>query len=105
MATSLDLIIDATDPQLAPVHQLLPFRPVASTIWRWYRKGKAGVLLPAIRVGRRLYSTPAAINAWCRAVTAAERADQIEAPAPSEAGDDAAPLSGEEAELEAELQS
>ena len=43
-----------------------------STIWRWYRKGVAGVKLETICIGRTRYTSVEALQRFFAAVTAAK---------------------------------
>lgn len=45
------------------------------TVWRWALRGVAGVKLPTVCVGSKRFTTRAAFEAWCEAVTAARNGE------------------------------
>lgn len=47
---------------LAEASRVLPGHPCIPTIWRWCAKGCRGIRLKAIRLGRRWYISPAALQ-------------------------------------------
>ena len=43
-----------------------------ATVWRWSRKGRLGIILPHVRIGRAVMSTEAALRWFIAETTAAE---------------------------------
>lgn len=69
---------------LSEAAKLIPTRPHISTLWRWCRKGVNGVRLEYTRAGRRILTTPDALEAFCRALADADRErDAVRTPTPS----------------------
>lgn len=61
----------------------VPGRPHVSTIWRWMKKGASSargrVKLTYYRVGGRIYTTPADIDAFVARLTEIDQAESPEA--------------------------
>ena len=58
---------------LAEAGQIIPVKRDPSTVWRWINVGRLGVKLESLEVGGVTYTSRAAIQAYCEAVTAAKR--------------------------------
>ena len=56
---------------LAQAARVIPGRPHVATVYRWVRSGTRGVLLESFVRGGRRFTTPAAIENFIRATTAA----------------------------------
>ena len=54
-------------------------RPSTNSMWRWCRRGVRGIRLGYVRVGRKICTTPAAINAFCNELA---EADELPAATP-----------------------
>ena len=54
---------------LAEAAKLVPGRPHTTTIWRWCRRGHAGIRLDYIRCGRRIYTSREALQRFFSKVT------------------------------------
>lgn len=66
--------MDVLDQELMPLAEAckrLPGRPNLATLWRWRTVGVRGVKLATVLVGGRRMVSPAMLNAFCLAVTAA----------------------------------
>ena len=59
---------------VAQAGQLIPGKRDPSTIWRWINKGRYGVRLESLEIGGVTYTSRAAIQEFCEAVTAAKHA-------------------------------
>ncbi len=57
--------------ELTDVPALLPHRPSYPTVFRWAIKGIDGTRLEAVRMGRRWYTTRAALDTFSRTLAAA----------------------------------
>lgn len=55
-------------------------RPAISTLWRWCRKGRRGVHLEYVRIGRKICTTRQALYRFF--VAAAEADEPLETPPP-----------------------
>lgn len=56
--------------ELTDVPALLPHRPSYPTVFRWAIKGIDGTRLEAVRMGRRWYTTRAALDIFSRTLAA-----------------------------------
>lgn len=56
-------------------------RPHINVVRRWSKRGLAGIPMPSIRLGLRLYTTIGALSWWLAATTAASRSGNEPAPA------------------------
>jgi hypothetical protein len=68
--------IDFTSENLLTLAQAansLPGRPSASSLWRWARRGINGVKLEYLRVGRKIFVTPVALNRFFQNLAAADQ--------------------------------
>lgn len=64
-------LIDGKPLSLAEAARELPGHPNPSTLWRWRTKGVRGVRLKTILIGGRRHVTPAALDEFITATTAA----------------------------------
>ena len=84
--------VSVRTPGLVPLPALLKFlpegRPSPQTLWRWTHGLSAdGIRLPAIKVGRKWYSTREALD-WFLAARTQTSLDRSEATAADDATDD-----------------
>ncbi len=63
---------------LSQAARTLPTKPSPSTLWRWCRRGCKGVRLDYARVGRRIVTTPEALDCFARALAELDACEQSE---------------------------
>lgn len=74
------MITQSLVPLGTAVHQLIGRNVAPATLWRWHRKGIAGVKLNVTRLGGRVYVRPGDLGEFMRAITAAAAGGQVAAP-------------------------
>ena len=67
------MILNGSAINLNQAAKLLPNRPHISTLWRWCRKGVNGVRLDYWRAGRRILTTPEALEQFCARLAEADQ--------------------------------
>ncbi|MEE9296082.1 MAG: DUF1580 domain-containing protein [Phycisphaerae bacterium] len=70
------MLLDGNAIDLNAAAKLLPNRPHISTLWRWCRKGVNGIRLDYWRAGRRILTTPEALERFCTRLAEADRAGE-----------------------------
>lgn len=76
--------IDIFDNPLttAQAGRMLPGHPDPSTVWRWMKKGRGGIRLDYVRVGRKIVTDRPALERFVQRLTEADAApDAPTAPA------------------------
>ncbi|TWU08852.1 hypothetical protein CA54_40890 [Symmachiella macrocystis] len=71
VSTSRDVLIDPFGEDTEPISQIcksIPGKPSAQTVWRWIVKGRQGVFLKAIPIGREYATNREAVTAFLNAV-------------------------------------
>ena len=64
------------DPELVTLDEaadMVPGGVHPATVWRWINNGHFGVHLDSVKIGRKTYTTYAALRTFCDEVTVAKR--------------------------------
>ena len=62
-------------------------RPATSTLWRWCRRGVRGIKLEYVRLGRRILTTPEALERFAKALADLDKQYQDGAAPPRDGRD------------------
>ena len=69
---------------LSQAARSLPTRPSTQTVFRWTQKGCRGVRLESFRFGRRIVTTPEALDKFARELAEVWNADRPQSPTGNE---------------------